>query len=141
MYCTLDDLLGRVPEHVIIDCTDDEDTGQINEGRVNQAIEDATSEINSYCMANYDVPFNPVPNVIKKHCVDIALYNLMSRRGFDEEKGSDRIIQERYKSSVRVLENIARGLITLGVANPPPENAVSILSNGRKFNRHRLDDM
>ena len=141
MYCTLADLLDRVPESVIIDCTDDEGAGQVNTNRVDQAIGDAGSEIDGYCMARYPLPFDPAPAVIKKLCTDIALYNLMSRRGFDEEKGSDRVVQDRYRSAVRVLENMAKGIVTLGAPTPPAVGTVEISGPGRVFSRAKLRDM
>ncbi|MTI82738.1 MAG: DUF1320 domain-containing protein [Firmicutes bacterium] len=138
MYCTLEDLLGRVAEDVLIECTDDDGAGQIDVVKVDQAIEDATSEINGYCMSRYDVPFNPVPPFMKKLAVDIAIYNLFTRRGYDEES-ADRSILDRYKNTVRVLENIAKGIITLGQPQPPPETGATVLSEERKFSRRKME--
>ncbi len=134
----MEDLLGKVSEGVLIECTDDEGTGQVDADKVNQAIEDATSEINGYCMARYEVPFNPVPPFIKKLAADIAIYNLFSRRGYDEDS-ADRSILDRYKNAVRVLENIAKGVITLGQPQPPPETGVVIVSDERKFSRKKME--
>jgi phage gp36-like protein len=138
MYCTLDDLRAQVPEAVLVDLTDDEGTGAINADRVNAAIASASSEIDGYCQSRYPVPFDPVPPFIKKLAVDITLYNLFARRGYDEDS-ADRSILDRYKNAVRVLENIAKGVVTLGQPTPPPATGINIASSERKFSRKSLE--
>lgn len=125
MYCTVKDLADQVSEQILIDRTDDEGTapaslaeaGSEIISRLEKAITDAGNEINGYCQARYPIPFNPVPGFINKICVDIALYNLFSRRGLDEDT-ADKSIVDRYKTAVRTLENIAKGVVTLGAAAP-----------------------
>ncbi len=142
MYCTLDDLKAQVSEAVLVELTDDEGTGQVDQARVDAAITAATDEINGYCQARYPVPFDPVPGFIRKLAVDIALYNLFSRRGYNDqaEEGGDKAIIDRYRAAVRTLENIAKGVVTLGVPNPPPAtDGTDIRSNPRIFSRERLE--
>ena len=88
--------------------------------RIEEAINQADAEINTYCASKYTVPFAPVPEAIKKCSVDIAIYNLYSRRV--EEIPATRA--DRYKNAIRLLEAIAKGSITLGVAPSaePPGN-------------------
>jgi len=138
MYCTLDDLKAQVQERVLIELTDDEGLGAANRARVDAAIAAATDEINGYCQARYPVPFNPVPGFIKKLAVDIALYNLFARRGYDEES-ADRSIVDRYKAAIRVLENVARGLVTLGAHEPPATSGVDVRFSERVFSREKLE--
>jgi phage gp36-like protein len=139
MYCTLDDLKAQVPERVLIELTDDEGLGMVNQTRVDAAITAATDEINGYCQARYPVPFNPVPGFIKKLAVDIALYNLFARRGYDEES-ADKSIVDRYKAAIRALENIARGLVTLGAPEPAPAaEGMDVRSSERVFSRGSLE--
>jgi len=52
-YCTLEDLKEKVSEDVLIELTDDEDTGVIDTSRTDRAMADAESEIDSYCAARY----------------------------------------------------------------------------------------
>lgn len=137
-YCSLEDLLAQVPESVLVSLTDDEGTGQVNQGRIAQAIEDAQSEIDAYAQARYQVPFSPVPGVIWKIAVDITLYNLFSRRGFDEES-ADSVIVTRYKSAQKFLENLSRGVVTIGVSEPPPDAETRFDYSERMFTRKRLE--
>ncbi len=146
MYCTLDDLKGQVSEGVIITLTDDEGNGPATLAeatpemivRIDKAIENAASEINGYCQARYPVPFNPVPDFVRKLAIDVALYNLFSRRGYNEDS-ADKQIYDRYKTAVKTLENIAKGLVTLGVPQPTPSTEVEISSSPRIFSRTKME--
>lgn len=51
---------------------------------IDAAVEDAEGEIDGYIVKRYNVPLIPVPKVINKFTKDIALYNLYSRIGIDE---------------------------------------------------------
>lgn len=112
MYSTLTDLKKLIPETVIIQLTDDEDTGSVNQARVDEAIAQADAEIDSYCGGRYTVPFTTVPDIARKISVDIAIYNLYSRKV--EEIPETR--SERYKNAIRQLGDIASGKITIGEA-------------------------
>jgi phage gp36-like protein len=140
-YCTIDDLKERLPEAKLVELVDDEGAGALTpkgQQRIDRAIADAGSEIDGYCMARYPVPFEPVPAIIRKLAVDIALYNLFSRRGFDEES-PDRIIVTRYRDAVRLLQNLAQGLVTIGAPQPPPDRGLDVSSAPRVFGRRSLE--
>ncbi len=114
-YSTLDDIKKLLPEETIIQLTDDENLGVVNQGRVDEAIAQADAEINSYCASKYTVPFTTVPAIAKKISVDLAIYNLYSRKVdiIPETRA------ERYKNAIRQLEGISKGTISLGV-DPAP---------------------
>ncbi|MCL6612625.1 MAG: DUF1320 domain-containing protein [Peptococcaceae bacterium] len=144
MYCALDDLKGRMSEDKILELADFEGTGDINDlrvqKRISDAINDAASEIDGYCMARYPVPFNPVPAIIKKLAVDLALYNLFSLRGFDEDS-PDKVIAERYRAAVKTLENLSRGIVTIGQPEPPDlaaDNRPAFAGPERMFTRDKM---
>lgn len=139
MYCTQTDLLDRIAEEVLIELTDDEGLGQVNAERVAAAINDACVIIDAYVGARYPIPLDPVPGAIKKIAVDMAIYNLFSRRGFDENS-ADKAILDRDKAAINFLEHIAKGLVTIG-AGPidlTTDNTAQIVSPGRVFNRNRM---
>ena len=76
MYCTLEDLKKMMDEATLVQLTDDEGHGIVNQERINEAISQADAEINSYCAVKYTVPFAVVTDLVRKLSVDIALYNL-----------------------------------------------------------------
>lgn len=137
MYCDLEDLKKQVPEAVLVKLTDDERLGTVNTERIDRAIEDAADLINSYATSRYPIPFNPVPGVIRKIAVDIALYNLFSRRGYDEDT-ADKSVLDRYKGAVNFLEHLAKGLVTIGADQPAAEGGAVIQSGGRVFSRESM---
>lgn len=134
-YCTLADLLKQKDEGVLIDLTD-EAGEEIKLDKINSAIADADAEIDGYAQAQYDVPFNPVPEMIRKISVDIAIYNLFSIKGFNEEKEQNIIM--RYKAAIRFLENLAKGVVGFAKADAPPPVATTIVSQPQVFNRDKL---
>jgi phage gp36-like protein len=138
-YCTLTDIKKMIPEAVVIQLTDDEGLGAVVESRVNEAIAQADAEIDSYCGTKYAVPFSAVPDIVKKCSVDLAIYNLYSRR-VEEIPGTR---ADRYKNAIRQLEGIAKGLISIG-EDPAPAGAsdsgaeVNVSSEDRIFTRDKL---
>ncbi len=137
-YCTQADLLEQIEETDLIGLTDDENTGEIIDAIVTRAIVDADGEIDSYCGGSYDVPFAPAPVMIRKISVDIAIYNLYTRRAI-------RVVQEerkqRYDNAVRFLKDVSRGLVKLGADAPAqanPVNQATIAGNSRIFTRDKM---
>lgn len=118
-YCTLDDIKKLIPEEALIQLTDDEGLGSVNQARIEEAVVQADAEIDSYCGSRYSVPFDTVPEVVKKLSVDIAVYNLYSRRV--EEAPAVRA--ERYRNAIRQLEGISKGVISLGIDPGPSASA------------------
>lgn len=136
-YCTLTDILDQIEEADVIRLTDDENLGAVSEPRVSKAIADADAEINGYCGQRYRVPFDPVPDLVRKFAVDIAIYNLFGRRDVAPE---DR--RNRYKDAIAFLRQVASGAATLGVEDPDgtpaPAEHPRITGPARIFSREKL---
>ena len=124
-YSTLTDLKKLIPETAIIQLTDDENAGTVNQARVDEAIAQADAEIDGYCGGRYTVPFTTVPDIARKISVDIAIYNLYSRKV--EEIPETRA--ERYKNAIRQLGDIASGKITIGEADADVPEAGGVQTN------------
>lgn len=142
MYCTVDELRRQSSEEFLIRCTDDAGENKIDLMIVDEKIGDAQMEIDSYCRTQYPVPFQTVPGLIRKLTVDIALYNLVSRRGLDEDS-PDVILVKRYRDAVKFLENLAKGIVTIGPTvagdpKPQPQQA-AIASSPRRFSRGSME--
>lgn len=139
MYSALDDIKKLIPEDTLIQLTDDDGIGTVNQGRVDEAIVQADSEIDSYCGGRYSVPFATVPGIVKKISVDIAIYNLYSRRV--EVLPETRA--DRYKNAIRQLEGISKGVISIGV-DPAPSaatqssNTVQVETSEKIFSRDKM---
>ncbi len=139
MYCTKADILEQLDEDILVQLTDDNDTGSADDAVIQRAIDDAAAEIDAYCGMRYPVPFDPVPAIIRKVCVEMSICNLYARRqGVPEDR------KARYDAAVRFLRDVARQVVTLGAQDPdsPPADAnrPRITSNGRLFTRSDLED-
>lgn len=119
MYASLDDLKKQLPEDLLLQLTDDAGAGIIDVAVADTALETADVEIDGYLGARYGLPITPVPAIIAKQAVDIAIYNLYARR-----QGPPEHWQKRYENVIRFLERIADGRISLG-ADDPDEGAAS----------------
>jgi len=138
MYATQADILEQLDEDILIQLTDDADTGDVVDDVVTRAIADADAEIDGYCGKRYSVPFDTVPPIIRKFAVDIAIYNLYARR-----KGAPEDREKRYNNAVKFLTNVSKGLISLGENDPdstPASNAPEIENEDRIFTRTDLED-
>jgi len=136
-YCTLDDIKKALEEATVVQLTDDEnlkptaidpvdpDHAAII-ARVDEAIETADAEIDGYCAVKYSVPLSPVPAVVNKLSVELAIYYLHGRRGIPEK------IEKRYERAVSRLKDIARGLLFLGV---DPEPVASTSADSSQANK------
>lgn len=108
-----------------------------------EAIEDAAGEINGYLAKRYAIPIEPIPRVIVKYCKDIAVYNLYSRIGIDENDKEKNFLN-RYRSAIKFLEYVAIGKIDLGVEGHTKQNSQNsakgfqMSSNDRLFTRKSM---
>lgn len=137
MYCSQADIEDLLSAAVLIQLTDDEGLRVVHAGRVEKAISDADAEINAYCGQRYPLPFSPVPDILRKLSVDIAVFNLHGRR-----KQTPDDVKERYKNAITFLRAVSTGTATLGAedphGSPAPTEKPSISGPDRIFSRQSL---
>ena len=91
-YCTVGEVLDMLKAdmmNVIIGddyIEDEQERIKVITPLAEQAVGDAEAEIDGYLAKRYKVPFVKTPQVINKFAKDIALYNLVSRKGIDESE-------------------------------------------------------
>ena len=91
-YATVEDMVARFSELEVIQLTDRNQDGLIDEDVAAVALADATAEIDAY-LGRFKRPFTDVPPILKRLCCDIARYRLTAANGVlitDE-------IRNRYK--------------------------------------------
>jgi phage gp36-like protein len=135
MYAVLDDLKKQLPEDLLIQLTDDAGNGIIDTTVTDTALETADVEIDGYLGERHTLPLSPVPAIINKMAVDVAIYNLYARR-----QGPPDHWQKRYDNVIRFLEKVAKGDISLGEGDPEAGEAddAQVTSSGRIFSRDTL---
>ena len=110
-YASVADMVARYGDLEVIELTDREHTGEINEAVAATALADATAEIDAY-LGRFRRPFYDVPPILKRLCCDIARYRLsaVGLTGITDE------IRNRYKIDVLdLLRALAKGDVQLGV--------------------------
>jgi phage gp36-like protein len=71
------------------------------------ALEAASRLIDSYYAQCFTLPIVTWTDDTKRACVNIATYDLLSKRGFSPQSGSDENIRLRYEDTIRWLEQVA----------------------------------
>jgi phage gp36-like protein len=131
MYCSKTDILTRFEESEIISLTDSLGFGVIDDAVLQQAIDDATAEIDSYLIGRYSLPFTNAPaDLVRKAC-DLTRFNLYVNRGLSDK---DSQVERNYERIIRFLEQVSKGTISLQVSTPdiPPSNTAMISSDARQ---------
>ena len=163
-YNTIDDFRGEISDDVILQLCDDSNSGLtvdmivlalnngnlssltsaqvtaagIAAGNITKAITRGDGEVDGYCGKRYQVPFDPLPDFVKSLALDLAIYTLFSRR---ENVPENR--KMRRDNAVKNLEGLAKGIITLGLQDPQPNETFTsatpeIVSGGRIFKRDTM---
>lgn len=124
-YCTLADIQSkRLSEETLIQLTDDTDSGLVDQVKVDEAIADATELIDGYLRKRYTLPLTTVQGLVVKLALDVSVYNLYGLR--PELDTPDRVAAD-YKAALRLLEQIQRGDVKIGVEEPSGEEATEAL--------------
>ena len=101
--------------------------------KVNQALTDASGDVDSYLEAKHTLPLSSVPLKLEQVCCDIARYNLYDDHATEH-------ISKRYDDAIKYLTKVSKGDISLGIdennASPTEEsNAVDFTSGSNAFDR------
>lgn len=146
-YCTAEDVAGMLKNDMISYIVGDEFIEDEEERMAallplaGEAAADAQAEIDGYLAKRYDVPFAHPPAVIGKFAKDIALYNLVSRKGIDEGD-REKTYLTRYNAAVAFLTKVAEGKIDIGAsggsAAAVAQNGFSMRSERRTFSRDSM---
>lgn len=131
-YCVLQDLRDRYGDQELIQLTDRDGLGVIDEAVIGRAISDADGEIDSYLGGRFDLPLTTVSKAVTRVACDIARYYLY------DDKATEAVIR-RYNDAVKFIRAVGKGDIDVGVdaagEAQESDNLVTIESGGNVFNR------
>ncbi len=121
-YATLAEFKARIPRRDLVALTDlDDGTDTINDDRVQDALDDASAEIDSYiAKVVRKVPLSPVPRILKTICRDLALHRLYVNIGHSMEarKGL-------RDDAIEYLKSVRDGDAALGDGGDVPPEIVT----------------
>jgi phage gp36-like protein len=120
VYCTLDDIKQQISETTLIEITDDNQANEINTTIVDEAILYSGTLIDGFLRGRYSIPLPIIPVLIKIISADLSVFRLYSRRFHTDMPES---INNKYKNCIKLLEQIQKGIVSLGIEKPedPPE--------------------
>ena len=118
-YCTLADLKKKIALRTLIELSNDEpNAGDVDLANIETAINDAEELVDGHLRGRHDLPLNPVPPLICNLVIAIARHELYSRRPDGDDLPPT--VTSSYKESVRILEAIRDGKMTLGAQSGGP---------------------
>ena len=113
-YATLTELLQRLDEQSVILLTDDALAVAVDTDAVDRAFADADTEIDSYIATRYAVPMSPVPALVQRLSLDLAIEGLYTRR---PHVATPEAVTRSAKNARLLLANIAANKASIpGVA-------------------------
>lgn len=129
---------ARISEAQLLQLSTEDDV--VVQSVIDDAIEAADSEINSYCGVKYSVPFTTVPNRVKNLSADMATYNLFKKRS--ATVGMPEPIRQSYEDAIAFLKDVSRGIASLGIDPEPAASSTTTIktsSNERQFTTTKLN--
>lgn len=142
-YSDLTALQQRMPEQTLIDLTDDAGAGVVNQEVIDRTIGDADTEIDSYLAGRYLVPVSPIPALLQRLSLDLAVEILYGRK---PELDLPEAVKAAAKNARSLLARIAAKDAHLpGVAEADNSGSTAagavFTGNGRLFTRTTLKGM
>lgn len=117
-YAVKQDIIDRYGEDILLTSFDPDNTGTADDDLITKALADASSEVDSYVGAQYDVPLATIPDIIEQRTVDIAIYLGSFRTDAMTENK-----ETRYKDAVKWLTLLSKGTISLALEAEPASKA------------------
>ncbi|MGH7814666.1 MAG: gp436 family protein [Candidatus Binataceae bacterium] len=139
-YATSTDMINRYPNRDLVQLTNEDPTSAtVNTGPIDQALADASAEIDGYLEGRFALPLTDPPAVLSRLATDIAMYRLQSLRPLHDLADARR----RYDDAIAMLGKAAAGELTLGLAadnaEPPiAADAETAAGPRRIFTRRKL---
>ena len=139
-YAAPQDIINRYPNRDLVQLTNEDPTATtVNDAPLQQALTDASSEIDTYLEARFALPLSDPPAVLNRLACDIAMYRLQSLRPLHDLEDARR----RYDDAIAMLSKVAAGELTLGLATDNQEPPAAGDAEGtqgpvRTFSREKL---
>lgn len=131
-YCVVQDMTDRYGQAEMAAITDRTAGVTLDTAVAQRAVDDATSEMDSYLASRYRLPLAVVPAVLKVVCADLARYLLYKDRPTDE-------VRQRAEDARAWLKDLAKGYASLDLGPTTPAQVLgTFASNDRQFTRETL---
>ncbi|MGH8013344.1 MAG: gp436 family protein [Candidatus Binataceae bacterium] len=127
-YATSNDVIARYPNRDLVQLTNEDPTQTaINIAPLEQALNDASAEIDMYLESRFALPLGDPPAVLNRLACDIAMYRLQSLRPLHDLADA----RQRYNDALQMLLRVAAGEVTLGLSGDsvePPQARDAVMT-------------
>ena len=121
-YATPTDIINRYPNRDLVQLTNEDPTiTTVNTTVLQQALNDASAEIDGYLGGRFTLPLTDPPAVLSRLASDVAIYRLQALRPLHDLADARR----RYDDAIAMLTKVASGELTLGIALDGHETAIA----------------
>lgn len=134
-YIDLQDLLDELGEDILVQLTDNEGEGEIDQARIAKAIEYAKGAFDALARTRYLIPVPSTP-LVKSLNLDLAVFHLYKSRSTVDE-GVYKIRKNANDDAIKFLTSISQGKAALDVpadeeTKENPATGDRILTNAAK---------
>lgn len=137
MYTSLAELMLEFTPEELAQLTGDPSGSNINQARVDYAIENASSLIDSFLRNRYEVPFSPVPSLIKFIAREIAICNIYEYATHDAFLPPT--LSKRKSYAMYLLHQIQNGRLQLEFVSIRPTFVINKENEKRLFDDDILE--
>lgn len=123
-YATITEFRADIPERDLLVLTDLalDTEGEVQDARIQAALDDASAEIDSYIAKVVKVPLTPAPRILKVICRDLMLHRLYVNIGHSMEAR-----KSLRDDAIGYLKSVARGDAALGDGSEVPPQITTII--------------
>jgi phage gp36-like protein len=122
-YATPQDIINRYSSQDLVQLTNEDPAASaVNATVLQQALDDASAEIDGYLGARFVLPLADPPSVLARLACDIAMYRVQSLRPIHDLADA----RKRYDDAIAMLTRVAAGELTLGIAADGREPASGV---------------
>lgn len=113
-YAAQSDIENRLTAAKLVDLTDFEEAGQVNDARVSAALDAASGMIDAYAPARYDLPLVASAQ-LNDLCVDLTIFKLYVGR----QRAIPATVQTAYENAVAFLKDVSASKASFTQAAAP----------------------
>jgi len=139
-YCIQQDLIDRFGEDELLDATDRDRDGSVDQAVLDQAIADADADIERHLRGRYLLPVQDAGALdeLKRIACDLTRFYLWGIQAPEH-------VAERYKAAQATLKDYAKGTITLDATpaetGAQPPRGVAVVAPAQVFTADQLQKL
>ncbi len=132
-YCDADDLRLAYDDDVLVQLTDDADTGAIIESVLTDACVSVTGEIDGYLRRRYVLPLSETVQTLRSYALSMSLYRLYCRK-----QGPPDWVVKLYDDAIIYLRLVAGGQADIDAELSASAPDISMYNPERIFTRETM---